>query len=209
MASSLQALPNAIKNATTREQPARNIKDSEEEEEESEKEGNVLTSTGNTKGAPTLTATGSNGDLNVGGLRRSMRAASKTPADPNISKGATVPTPDPTEHSIPDPHHQHSLPNLISLYPDYWCNLSSDQPGHYLNPKPYLILFLTILLTILPFLPTATAEESFNLHAILSFINQPRPLGDHLQFPSPLPLTFLGALIEQTLVRTILATLQL
>ncbi|KAI9630787.1 hypothetical protein KEM48_013555 [Puccinia striiformis f. sp. tritici PST-130] len=98
MASSLQALPNAIKNATTREQPARNIKDSEEEEEESEKEGNVLTSTGNTKGAPTLTATGSNGDLNVGGLRRSMRAASKTPADPNISKGATVPTPDPTEH---------------------------------------------------------------------------------------------------------------
>ncbi|KAI7954857.1 hypothetical protein MJO28_005257 [Puccinia striiformis f. sp. tritici] len=57
--------------------------------------------------------------------------------------------------------------------------------------------------------PFTKAEESFNLHAILSFINLPRPLGDHLQFPSPLPLTFLGALIEQTLVRTILATLQL
>ncbi|KAI9620545.1 hypothetical protein KEM48_008082 [Puccinia striiformis f. sp. tritici PST-130] len=100
MASSLQALLNVIKNATTREQPARNIEDLEEEEEELEKEGNVLTSTGNTKGAPTLTATGtsSNGDSNVGGLRRSTRAASKTPADPNISKGATVPTPDPTEH---------------------------------------------------------------------------------------------------------------
>ncbi|KAI9624056.1 hypothetical protein H4Q26_017067, partial [Puccinia striiformis f. sp. tritici PST-130] len=90
MASSLQALLNAIKNATTREQPARNVKDLEEEEEESEKEGNILTST--------ATGTSSNGDLNVGGLRRSTRAASKTPADPNISKGATVPTPDPTEH---------------------------------------------------------------------------------------------------------------
>ncbi|KAI9610014.1 hypothetical protein H4Q26_007008 [Puccinia striiformis f. sp. tritici PST-130] len=45
MASSLQALSNAIKNATTREQPARSVKDLEEEEEESEKEGNVLTST--------------------------------------------------------------------------------------------------------------------------------------------------------------------
>ncbi|KAI9604606.1 hypothetical protein KEM48_002359 [Puccinia striiformis f. sp. tritici PST-130] len=100
MASSLQALSNVIKNATTREQPARNVEDLKEEEEESEKEGNILTSTGNTKGAPTLTVTrtSSNGDLNVGGLRRSMRAASKTPADPNISKGATVPTPDPTEH---------------------------------------------------------------------------------------------------------------
>ncbi|KAI9627511.1 hypothetical protein KEM48_009810 [Puccinia striiformis f. sp. tritici PST-130] len=78
----------------------KNIKDLEEEEEESEKEGNVLTSTGNTKGASTLTATGtsSNGDLNVGGLRRSTRAALKTPADSNILKGATVPTPDPTEH---------------------------------------------------------------------------------------------------------------
>ncbi|KAI9608078.1 hypothetical protein H4Q26_005532, partial [Puccinia striiformis f. sp. tritici PST-130] len=76
------------------------LEEEEEEEEESEKEGNVLTSTGNTKGAPTLTATrtSSNGDSNVGGLRRSTRAASKTPADPNISKGATVPTPDPTEH---------------------------------------------------------------------------------------------------------------
>ncbi|KAI7953594.1 hypothetical protein MJO28_006141 [Puccinia striiformis f. sp. tritici] len=96
MASSLQALSNVIKNATTREQPARNVEDLEEEEEESEKEGNVLTSTGNTKGAPTLTATGtsSNSDSNVGGLRRSTRAASKTPANPNISKGATVPTPD-------------------------------------------------------------------------------------------------------------------
>ncbi|KAI9607355.1 hypothetical protein H4Q26_005874 [Puccinia striiformis f. sp. tritici PST-130] len=58
MASSLQALSNTIKNATTREQSARNVKDLEEEEEESEKEGNVLTSAGNTKGAPTLTATG-------------------------------------------------------------------------------------------------------------------------------------------------------
>ncbi|KAI7953868.1 hypothetical protein MJO28_006415 [Puccinia striiformis f. sp. tritici] len=100
MASSLQALSNAIKNATTRGRPARNIEDLEEEEGELEKEENILTSTGNTEGAPTLTATGtsSNGDLNVGGLRRSMRAALKTPADPNISKGATVPTPDPTEH---------------------------------------------------------------------------------------------------------------
>ncbi|KAI7951887.1 hypothetical protein MJO28_007571 [Puccinia striiformis f. sp. tritici] len=79
MASSLQDLPNAIKNATTREQPARNVKDLEEEEEESEKEGNVLTSTGNTKGAPMLTATGtsSNGDSNVGGLRRSTRRLQK------------------------------------------------------------------------------------------------------------------------------------
>ncbi|KAI9619965.1 hypothetical protein H4Q26_013946 [Puccinia striiformis f. sp. tritici PST-130] len=80
MASSLQALSNAIKNATTREKPARNVKDLEEEEEELEKEGNVLTSTGNTKGAPlTLTAggTSSNGDSNVGGLGRSTRAASK------------------------------------------------------------------------------------------------------------------------------------
>ncbi|KNE98307.1 hypothetical protein PSTG_08382 [Puccinia striiformis f. sp. tritici PST-78] len=95
MACSLQALLNVIKNATTREQPARNVEDLEEEEEELEKEGNVLTSTGNTEGTPTLTATGtsSNGDSNVGGLRRSTRAASKTPADPNISKGATVPTP--------------------------------------------------------------------------------------------------------------------
>ncbi|KAI7938583.1 hypothetical protein MJO28_014162 [Puccinia striiformis f. sp. tritici] len=94
------ALSNAIKNATTREQLARKVKDLEEEEEESEKEGKVLTSTGNTKGTPTLTATGtsSNSDLNVGGLRRSTRAASKTPADPKISKGATVPTPDPTGH---------------------------------------------------------------------------------------------------------------
>ncbi|KAH9452581.1 hypothetical protein Pst134EB_016533 [Puccinia striiformis f. sp. tritici] len=105
MASSLQALSNVIKNATTREQPARNVEDLKEEEEESEKEGNILTSTGNTKGAPTLTVTrtSSNGDLNVGGLRRSMRAASKTPADPNISKGATVPTPDPTEHGPQKP----------------------------------------------------------------------------------------------------------
>ncbi|KAI9616371.1 hypothetical protein H4Q26_010761 [Puccinia striiformis f. sp. tritici PST-130] len=64
------------------------------------KGGKVLTSTGNTKGTPMLTATGtsSNSDLNVGGLRRSTRAASKTPADPKISKGATVPTPDPTGH---------------------------------------------------------------------------------------------------------------
>ncbi|KAI9607895.1 hypothetical protein H4Q26_005345 [Puccinia striiformis f. sp. tritici PST-130] len=100
MASSLQAPSNAIKNATTREQPARNVEDLEEEEEELEKEGNILTSTGNTKGAPTLTATGtsSNGDSDVGGLRRSTRAASKTPADTNILKGATVPTPAPTEH---------------------------------------------------------------------------------------------------------------
>ncbi|KAI9599761.1 hypothetical protein KEM48_006687 [Puccinia striiformis f. sp. tritici PST-130] len=100
MASSLQTLSNTIKNATTREQPARNVKDLEEEEEESEKEGNILMSTGNTKGAPTLTATGtsSNSDSNVGGLRRSTRAASKTPAEPNILKGATVPTPDPREH---------------------------------------------------------------------------------------------------------------
>ncbi|KAI9607840.1 hypothetical protein H4Q26_005288 [Puccinia striiformis f. sp. tritici PST-130] len=52
MASSLQALSNVIKNATTREKPARNVEDLEEEEEESEKEGNVLTSTGNTEGAP-------------------------------------------------------------------------------------------------------------------------------------------------------------
>ncbi|KAI7955200.1 hypothetical protein MJO28_005600 [Puccinia striiformis f. sp. tritici] len=106
MASSLQALSNAIKNATTREQPARKVKDLEEEEEESEKEGNVLTSTtGHTKGAPTLTATrtSSNGDSNVGGLRRSTRAALKTPADPNISKGAMVPTPDHTEHETYDP----------------------------------------------------------------------------------------------------------
>ncbi|KAI7955225.1 hypothetical protein MJO28_005625 [Puccinia striiformis f. sp. tritici] len=42
MASSLQALSNAIKNATTREQLARNVEDLEEEEEESEKEGNVV-----------------------------------------------------------------------------------------------------------------------------------------------------------------------
>ncbi|KAI9629433.1 hypothetical protein KEM48_012902 [Puccinia striiformis f. sp. tritici PST-130] len=99
MACSCQALSNAIKNATTREQPARNVEDLEEEEEESEKEGNILTSTGNTEGAPTLAATGtsSNGDSNIGGLRRSTRAASKTPANPNILKGATVPTPDPTE----------------------------------------------------------------------------------------------------------------
>ncbi|KAI7964192.1 hypothetical protein MJO29_004619 [Puccinia striiformis f. sp. tritici] len=84
MASSFQALSNAIKNATTREQPARNTKDLEEEEEGSEKEGNVLTSTGNIKGAPTLTATGasSNVDLNVGGLRRSTRAASKNSSQP-------------------------------------------------------------------------------------------------------------------------------
>ncbi|KAI9617094.1 hypothetical protein H4Q26_010732 [Puccinia striiformis f. sp. tritici PST-130] len=52
MANSLQALSNAIKNATTREQPARDVKDLEEEE------GNVLMSTGNTEGAPTLTVTG-------------------------------------------------------------------------------------------------------------------------------------------------------
>ncbi|KAI9628523.1 hypothetical protein KEM48_011478 [Puccinia striiformis f. sp. tritici PST-130] len=98
MASSLQALSNTIKNATTREQPARNVEDLEEEE------GNVLTSTGNAEGAPTLTATrtSSNSDSNVGGLRRSTRAASKTPANPNISKGATVPTADPTEHVCGD-----------------------------------------------------------------------------------------------------------
>ncbi|KAI7955017.1 hypothetical protein MJO28_005417 [Puccinia striiformis f. sp. tritici] len=67
MACSLQALLNVIKNATTREQPARNVEDLEEEEEELEKEGNVLTSTGNTEGTPTLTATGtsSNGDSNI------------------------------------------------------------------------------------------------------------------------------------------------
>ncbi|KAI9618795.1 hypothetical protein H4Q26_012049 [Puccinia striiformis f. sp. tritici PST-130] len=78
------------------QQPARNVKDLEEEE------GNVLMSTGNTKGASTLTATGtsSNGDSNVGGLRRSTRAAWKTPADPNISKGATVPTLDPQNMSV-------------------------------------------------------------------------------------------------------------
>ncbi|KAI7949214.1 hypothetical protein MJO28_008035 [Puccinia striiformis f. sp. tritici] len=40
MASSLQALSNAIKNATTREQPAINVKELEEEEEESGKEEN-------------------------------------------------------------------------------------------------------------------------------------------------------------------------
>ncbi|KAI9618330.1 hypothetical protein KEM48_006783 [Puccinia striiformis f. sp. tritici PST-130] len=89
------------------QQPERNQQETsktlEEEEEEYEKEGNVLTSKGKTKGAPlTLTAggTSSNSDSNVGGLRRSTRAASKTPADQNILKGATVPLPDPTEHTM-------------------------------------------------------------------------------------------------------------
>ncbi|KAI7945094.1 hypothetical protein MJO28_010789 [Puccinia striiformis f. sp. tritici] len=94
----------------------------EEEEEESEKEGDVLTSTGNTKGTPTLTATGtsSNGDLNVGGLRRSTRAALKTPANPNILKGATVPTPDPTEHALMNSIHQdQEVTTAITLQGDY------------------------------------------------------------------------------------------
>ncbi|KAH9467567.1 hypothetical protein Pst134EA_011206 [Puccinia striiformis f. sp. tritici] len=131
MASSLQALSNAMKNATTREQPARNIEDLEEEEEESEKEGNVLTSTGNTKGAPTLTATGtsSNGDSNVGGLRRSTRAALKTLANPNISKGATVPTPDLTEHT-----HFHA-DKLGLKQKKKWAKQSDNQIKNNRAPK--------------------------------------------------------------------------
>ncbi|POW02989.1 hypothetical protein PSTT_11430 [Puccinia striiformis] len=70
MASSLQALSNAIKNATTREKPARNVKDLEEEEDESEKEGNVLTSTGNTKGTFKCRRTE---NINKGGFKNSGR----------------------------------------------------------------------------------------------------------------------------------------
>ncbi|KAH9472059.1 hypothetical protein MJO28_016831 [Puccinia striiformis f. sp. tritici] len=98
MASSLQALSNAIKNATSRENPAITVENVREEEEDSEREESVLKTTGDVDGTQALTATGTtdNGETNGGGLRRSTRATSKTPAEPNSSKGATVHTLDPT-----------------------------------------------------------------------------------------------------------------
>ncbi|KAH9457239.1 hypothetical protein MJO28_011502 [Puccinia striiformis f. sp. tritici] len=103
MASSLQALSNVIKNATTREQPTINVGGTKEEEDKLEREENNLTATGNTGGTLALTAMGTNGsgDANGSGLRRLTRATLKTPAEPDSSKGETVLTLDPTTTQQP------------------------------------------------------------------------------------------------------------
>ncbi|PLW32808.1 hypothetical protein PCANC_18824 [Puccinia coronata f. sp. avenae] len=49
-------------------------------------------------------------------------------------------------------------------------------------------------------------QESFNLHAIHDFIHQPSlsavaHAGDHVQFPGPLPRTFIGALLLGSIAR--------
>ncbi|KAI9616278.1 hypothetical protein KEM48_005192, partial [Puccinia striiformis f. sp. tritici PST-130] len=61
--------------------------------------------------------------------------------------------------------------------------------------------------------PFTKVEESFNLHAIHDFIHQPSlsavaHAGDHLQFPGPLPRTFIGALLIGSIARALLPTLR-
>jgi alpha-1,6-mannosyltransferase len=68
-----------------------------------------------------------------------------------------------------------------------------------------LIVFLSTFLHL--FLsPFTKVEESFNLHAIHDFIHQPSlsavaHAGDHVQFPGPLPRTFIGALLLGSIAR--------
>lgn len=71
-----------------------------------------------------------------------------------------------------------------------------------------LIVFLSTFLQL--FLsPFTKVEESFNLHAIHDFIHQPSLLavahsGDHVQFPGPLPRTFIGALLIGSIAKALL-----
>lgn len=71
-----------------------------------------------------------------------------------------------------------------------------------------LIVFLSTFLQL--FLsPFTKVEESFNLHAIHDFIHQPSlsavaHSGDHVQFPGPLPRTFIGALLIGSIAKALL-----
>jgi alpha-1,6-mannosyltransferase len=75
-----------------------------------------------------------------------------------------------------------------------------------------LIVFLSTFVQL--FLsPFTKVEESFNLHAIHDFIHQPNlsavaHAGDHLQFPGPLPRTFIGALLIGGVSRALLPILR-
>ncbi|POV96126.1 hypothetical protein PSTT_15832, partial [Puccinia striiformis] len=75
-----------------------------------------------------------------------------------------------------------------------------------------LVVFLSTFVQL--FLsPFTKVEESFNLHAIHDFIHQPSlsavaHAGDHLQFPGPLPRTFIGALLIGSIARALLPTLR-
>ncbi|EFP77688.2 dolichyl-P-Man:Man(7)GlcNAc(2)-PP-dolichol alpha-1,6-mannosyltransferase, variant 2 [Puccinia graminis f. sp. tritici] len=75
-----------------------------------------------------------------------------------------------------------------------------------------LIVFISTFVQL--FLsPFTKVEESFNLHAIHDFIHQPNlsavaHAGDHLQFPGPLPRTFIGALLIGGVSRALLPILR-